>query len=271
MAGAVGSAPGGIVGVVTLLDRHCRIVWALVMREMATRYGRDNLGFLWVIAEPMIFCSAVSVIYSMIRTPFESGIPIVQFTITGYMPMILVRNTVNYASFAVPVNSELLYHRIVTPLHLFISRCTMEFLGVTAAFIVIIFFGNVFGYIGLPRDILKLLSAWLLLAWLAFALTLILGALTAIFEFVERFVQILTYIFLPLSGAFFMVAILPPRLRPAILTLPFIHCFELLRSGYFGRFLPVFYNVPYVVAWNVVLTLLGLLLIQFVRSRIEVL
>ena len=147
----------------------------------------------------------------------------------------------------------------------------MEFLGVTAAFIVIIFFGNVFGYIGLPRDILKLLSAWLLLAWLAFALTLILGALTAIFEFVERFVQILTYIFLPLSGAFFMVAIQPPRLRPAILTLPFIHCFELLRSGYFGRFLPVFYNVPYVVAWNVVLTLLGLLLIQFVRSRIEVL
>ena len=30
-----------------------RVVWALTLREILTRYGRHNIGFLWLFAEPM--------------------------------------------------------------------------------------------------------------------------------------------------------------------------------------------------------------------------
>lgn len=32
-----------------------RVVWALVMREMITRFGREGLGVLWIMAEPAMF------------------------------------------------------------------------------------------------------------------------------------------------------------------------------------------------------------------------
>ena len=39
--------------------RHARLLWALMMRELSTRYGRDNLGFLWLIGEPLLFTFGV--------------------------------------------------------------------------------------------------------------------------------------------------------------------------------------------------------------------
>jgi capsular polysaccharide transport system permease protein len=90
------------------------------------------------------------------------------------------------------------------------------------------------------------------------------------FDFVERIVGIITYIYIPVSGAFIMANTLAPGIRKAVLLLPFIHCSEMIRSGWFGEFIDVYYDPPYVAAWAAGLTLLGLLLVQFVRSRVEV-
>jgi capsular polysaccharide transport system permease protein len=252
------------------LDRHRRILWALLMRELSTRYGRDNLGFLWVVFEPMLFAGSVSIMWSAIRTPFENGIPIVPFVITGYLPLILVRQTVNYSVSAVKVNASLLYHRQVTPLHLFIARFLIEFIGVSTAFVIIVTLLNIVGLMSAPKDIKLVLAGWFLLAWIAFGMATIMGALAELFDFVERIVQIVTYIYIPFSGSFIMAATVAPGFRRALLFLPFIHCSEMLRSGYFGEFIVTYYDAGYAMIWAAGFTLLGLFLVQFVRSRVEV-
>ena len=252
------------------VDKHLRIIWALLMRELSTRYGRDGLGFLWVIGEPLIFAVAVSIMWSYIRTPFENGVRIVPFVITGYLPLILVRQTVNFSVSAVKVNSNLLYHRQITPLHLFTARYLIEFLGVTTAFVVISTALIFLGFMEAPKTLDLVLAGWFLLAWIALGMALIMGALAELFDFVERVVQIITYIYIPFSGAFIMAATLAPGFRRAVMVLPFIHCTEMLRSGWFGEFIPVFYHPLYAVEWAAALTVLGLLLVQFVRSRVEV-
>jgi capsular polysaccharide transport system permease protein len=75
---------------------------------------------------------------------------------------------------------------------------------------------------------------------------------------------------MPLSGAFFMVAMVPYPYRKLAMFLPFVHCFELMRGGYFGHLVKTYYDIPYAMAWSAGWTLLGLLLFQFVRERIEV-
>ena len=90
-----------------LLEEHSRIIWALMLRELATRYGRNNLGFLWVIGEPLVFCAAVLVLWRAIRGQYENGIGVIPFIMTGYMPTILVRHVVMYSLNAIKVNSPL--------------------------------------------------------------------------------------------------------------------------------------------------------------------
>ena len=252
------------------LDKHRRIIWALLMRELSTRYGRNDLGFLWVLAEPMVFAGAVAGLWSVIRPPFEYGVRVVPFTITGYMPLILIRQTAGFSVNAIKANQALLYHRHLTPLHLFASRFLVEFVGITFAYMLIVTVLNFFGAMPLPKDILVLLEGWALLAWLAFGVALIIGALSEIFDVVERFIQVVTYILIPLSGAFFMASSLPPIYRKFSMALPFIHCFEMMRGAYFGEFMKTYFSVPYVLMWASGLTITGLLFVQFVRGRLEV-
>jgi ABC-type polysaccharide/polyol phosphate export permease len=250
---------------------HGHIIWALLMREISTRYGRDNIGYVWLIAEPMLFGTGVSILYSYIRSPFENGIPVVAFTLTGYMPMILFRQGVNYSMNSTRVNNGLLYHRQITPLHLFISRFFTEFCGVSLAYMVEAFFAHMLGLLPVPKDMLLLVGGWLLLALQACGVAMFMNATSEVFDVVERFIPLLTYLFIPISGFMFMVATLPPKLQRAAEYIPFVHCFEMMRSGYFGEFLPVHYSIPYALAWGVGFVLLGLLSQQFVRPKVEVL
>jgi capsular polysaccharide transport system permease protein len=247
---------------------------ALLMRELSTRYGRDNVGFLWLILEPMVFASGVSMLWPLLRPPFENGIKLVPFIITGYLPLILVRQIIGYSVNGVRSNRSLLYHRHITPLHLLCTRILLEFIGVTLAGVTIISIYNILGLMSVPTDFLGLgyiYGGWFLTAWFAAATALVMASLAEIFEFVERFVQIVTYLMIPLSGAFWMAASMSPKARNLILTLPFIHQFEMIRRGYFGTSIATYFDAGYEVVWCACLTLLGLLLVQYVRGRVEAL
>jgi capsular polysaccharide transport system permease protein len=250
--------------------RHRRIIWALLLRELATRYGRENLGFLWVLGEPLLFCGSVSIMWSIIKPEYEHGIRIVPFVVTGYMPILLVRHMLSHGMYAVRVNAPLLYHRQVSVLHLFFARCLLELIGVTFAFLVICFGLAPFGLIEPPKDLHLVYVGWFLLAWISFGLAMIFGAIFELFEPIERFVSIITYLLVPLSGTFYMADWIPPHYRGYVLLLPFLNTVEMVRAGFFGEFVPTHYDIAYTVCWAVGLTTLGLALTTFVRRRVHV-
>lgn len=257
-------------GVGAEMRRHGAIIWALVLRELATRYGRNNIGFLWVIAEPLLFCAAVLVLWNAIKPPFEHGLRITPFVVTGYMPIVLVRHMITYALTCVKSNASLLYHRRISLLHLFLSRALLEFIGVSLAFLAVFVILAAFGLMEPPANLGLVYAGWLLLAWISFGLALIMGAVAELISIVERFVAALTYVLVPLSGTFYMAAWLPPEYRKMVLYLPFLHPVEMIRGGFFGGAVKVYYSVGYAAAWACALTFVGLLVLRFVRQRVEV-
>jgi hypothetical protein len=46
-----------------------RVLRALLMREMQTRFGRENLGFFWLMGEPLFLTCAVMVLWASWRPP----------------------------------------------------------------------------------------------------------------------------------------------------------------------------------------------------------
>src|SRR5471032_1113309 len=90
-----------------------RVLHALLMREVITRFGRENLGVLWLIGEPMIFTLGVTAIWTAAGLRHGSGMPIVAFAVTGYSSVLLWRNCATRCVMAIEANKGLLFHRNV--------------------------------------------------------------------------------------------------------------------------------------------------------------
>lgn len=229
------------------------------MREILTRYGRHNIGFLWLFGEPMIFTLGVAGFWYLAKFDEISSIPIVAFAITGYSSVLLWRGMPSRCISAIEPNLPLLYHRNVRLLDVFLARIGLEAVGTTISFaaLVLIFWG--FEVLDFPDNILKVCAAWVMLAWFGAGLGLFLGALSGTSELIEKLWHPASYLLFPLSGAAFLVDSLPPLAQDGVLLLPMVHGVEYLREGYFGSKISAHYDLGYMAAWNAVLTIAGLL------------
>jgi capsular polysaccharide transport system permease protein len=246
-----------------------RVLGALLMREVITRFGRENLGVLWLIAEPMMFTLGVTALWSAAGLSHGSNLPIAAFAITGYSSVLMWRNSVSRCNSAIQQNVNLLYHRNVQVIDVFITRIALEMAGATASFVVLSLFFMAIEWIAPPNDLLLVVAGWLMMAWFGASLSLVIGAATAYSEIVERIWHPTAYLLFPLSGAAFMVEWLTPGAREVVLLLPMVHGVEMIREGYFGGVVRTHYDVGYMALCCLGLTFLGLYLVRDAGRRVE--
>lgn len=247
-----------------------RVLHALLMREVITRFGRENLGVLWLVGEPMIFTLGVMAVWTALGFHHGSGIPIVAFAITGYSSVLLWRNCATRSSQAIESNRGLLYHRNVRPLDLFLTRIAVEIAGASGSFAVLSIAFMWMGLMPLPRDMLQVVLGWVLLAWFGASLALIIGGAAAVSTLAERLWHPAAYLLFPLSGAAFMVEWLPENFQRIVLLLPMVHGTELLRDGWFGDTVRTHYDVGYTSLVCLMLTLAGLQMVRVASRRLEI-
>lgn len=245
-----------------------RVIGALLMREILTRYGRHNIGFLWLFIEPMLFTVGVTALWTLTRSAHGSNLPIVPFAVTGYSTVLLWRNMPSRCIKALAPNSALLYHRNVKIIDIYASRLLLEVTGATISFMVLSLGFIALGMMAPPVDILKVLLGWFFVAWFGSSFALVLGAMSEKSEFIEKVWHPLSYITFPLSGAAFMVDWLPLKAQQFILFVPMIHGIECLRSGYFGEAVRAHYDIGYITSVCLCLTLLGLIMERAVSREI---
>lgn len=246
-----------------------RVIHALVLREVITRYGRHGLGVLWIVLEPMAFTLGVTGLWHIAKLHTVSNIPIIGFAITGYSSVLMWRNTANRCSKAIEPNLTLMYHRNVKVIDIFLSRIILEWVGATASIITLTLIFSGIGVMDLPSDMWSVIGGWLLLAWFSLGLGLIVGAVSERSETFERTWHVITYLMFPLSGAVYMVAWLPKAAQDAIVWLPMVHGVEMIRHGYFGEAVLTHENPAYFAAANVTLMLIGLALVRETGRRVQ--
>jgi ABC-type polysaccharide/polyol phosphate export permease len=250
------------------LHTQFRVISALLMREMITRYGRHNIGFLWLFVEPMIFTLGVTILWNLMGHHKSDGASITEFVLTGYSTVLLWRNMPARCVGALMPNFSLMFHRQVKPIDVYFARILLEFLGATTSFMLLTILFHFIGLVSWPHDQITMWTGWILLAWYAASLSLFIGALSERFEIIDKFWHPLMYLLLPLSGSFFIVSALPPKLRDLVLLQPTAHCAEMVRAGYFGPTHEWTYSIGYVVAFNMVLMFLGLIQVRHVSKTL---
>jgi ABC-type polysaccharide/polyol phosphate export permease len=235
-----------------------RVVGALLMREILTRYGRHNIGFLWLFVEPMMFTLGVAALWTAFHMTHGSDVPIVAFALTGYSTVLLWRNMPGRCVHALQPNATLMYHRQVKSIDIYLARIILEGAGATVSFALLSVVFSCLGWMALPEDPLKVIIGWLTLAYFGSALAILIGSLSEQYEFVEKIWHPMMYFMFPLSGAAFFMNDLPANARDFFKYVPMVNCVEYIREGYFGNTMKFHHDILYVFEISSFLVLLAI-------------
>lgn len=246
-----------------------RVIGALVMRELHTRYGRQNVGYIWLFLEPMMLAATVALLHAKSGLHLGGDIKPVPLALIGYCNFMTFRSIFSRAEGALEANLPLLNHRTVSVVDILVGRAILEAAGTWIAFVILIGLAIALGLANPPARPLILLVGMTSMVWLSFSLGMIVCAVTHERQSIGRLVHPLTYVMMPLSGAFFTMASLPDSIRKIFLVVPLAHIFEILRYGWFVSAHSEYIDPLYLLAWLLGSTLVGLLLLSLARQRIH--
>ena len=245
------------------------VIGGLFMREIYARFGRENIGFMWLLVEPALFTTGVIALWSIIHTGHDET-PLVPFLLTGYMPLLLYRHVVTSCIRAMQHNQSLMYHRRITVLSIYLARQGVEILGTVASFAICMVYFGILGWVDYPKDLGLMVAGWVLYIWCVSSFGILLGALSERAEIVEKLWAPVSYLSVPTTGAFFMVYWMPLEFHKYLTIFPLINASEMIRGGYFGATVPAVYDWQYTAMCAFFCMAVGMYLLKDARRYLEI-
>lgn len=239
-----------------------RVVFALILREMSSVYGRSAMGYLWAILEPVAAIALLSFVFSLILRAPALGNSFPLFYATGYLPFMFYMGTsVNIAT-CIRFSKQLLFYPRVTYIDAIFARLLLSFLTHTVVFYIIII-GIVL--IEDTRTILQfqyIFSSFLMAATLAFGIGVVNCFLFEVFPSWMQLWSILTRPLFILSCIFFTPESVPEPFRSYLLYNPLVHIVSEMRRGFYPFYDGVYISHIYVYGLSLTLAVIGLFLLK---------
>jgi len=245
------------------------VIKALLVRDALMRFGHENLGFFWVILEPLLFASGVTVLWTMLNET-RGRVSTITFALTAYVMITFFRHVVQGSNRILSRNLPLRFHVNVKPLDIYTSRVLLEASGCLAAFYVAYVPLAILGFIDPMRDPLLAMGGYALHVWFCFSFGLIMAALSEMSEVLERVLPVTMYLTLPFTGIFSMQSWLPPKARDVLAWSPMVHTLEMFRAGMFSADVVTIWDAWFVVWWCFGQTVVAFILFDYVRRRIDI-
>jgi capsular polysaccharide transport system permease protein len=248
-----------------------RVIQALLLREMQVRFGRDNIGILWIIIEPMMFAITVTLMHAASGfAQHGRGEDVYAFTVIGYCLFIIFRNIFNRAESAIHESLNLFYHRAVSPLDIVVAKSLVDMIGCTCAVVILLGFGIALDLCDWPARPLYLVAATVMIYWLTLGLSMLVAAYAHKHHFFGRLVHPFSYAMVPLSGAFVTMGFLPTWAREYMAWNPMMTIFEMARYGQFEVATDEYVYSTFAFAVCSALSYWGLLAMRRLRTQLHV-
>jgi capsular polysaccharide transport system permease protein len=250
--------------------RTSRTIFALMLREMATSYGRSPGGYLWAVLEPVAALAMFSLGFSLLFAAPPIGNSFILFYATGFMPFMLFNDVANKIATSINFSRPLLAYPVVTFLDALLARFLLNVL--THLMIsYLIFFAIIFVFgaraeLNLPVILLGFAMA----AFLGIGIGALNCYLMTAFGLWERTWQILTRPLFVVSGIFFTYESMPRSAQDIAWYNPLIHVIGVTRDGFYGSYRADYISITFVLAVASMTLSLGLLLLwRHHRSLLE--
>jgi capsular polysaccharide transport system permease protein len=239
-----------------------RVIAALVIREMAAKFGRSAGGYFWAIAEPLGGILMLSIAFSLaLRTP-PLGTSFMLFYATGIIPFSMFQTMSKSVAGSVSTNKGLMNYPVVTALDAVFAKFVLSFITIVLVGLVVMS-AVVFGtglHVNLDPGAVTL--AFLGAALLGLGVGTVNCVLFGLFPTWKNVWAVLTRPLLLLSGVLFTYDSVPRAFQEALWWNPLIHLTGLMRAGFYGVYDARYVSLPYVFGVSLCLFVIGAYLLR---------
>ena len=239
-----------------------RAIFALMLREMVTSYGRSPGGYIWAVLEPVAAIGLLAVAFSVAFDTPLLGASFPLFYATGYLPYMLFHDVTNKSATAVRFSLPLLSFAVINWLDVIFARFLLNVLThlMVGALVIAAML------IALETRATPDLGRILMTTCMGAALALGAGMLNAwaflAFPVWERIWGVATRPLFIASGIFFLFDDLPEWVQSFLWYNPLFHVTGEMRRGFYATYSPDYINPSYVFGVSFGLLVLGLMLLH---------
>lgn len=246
---------------------QCRVIAALMLREVHTINGNSKLGYLWVLVQSVFSIAVFWALRSFMGAQAPHGMSMALFLALGFGTWAVFNDGISKSMTAFSANRNLLTFPQVTEFDVMLARVivlTSTQIVVTAIIIgVSVLMGQVFR----PSNYLLFLVVVLIVPLCALGIGMIISALAVFIPVLEKVVPMVMRILFFVSGVFFSVNIFPNYIAEILMWNPILQSVELLRSSLHQGYVVTGLSVLYLGIFALGALGLGGFLERYVRSR----
>lgn len=235
-----------------------RVLHALMLREMITRYGRSSLGYLWAVLEPAAVIALLSLLFMQIAHSPPEGRSFPLFYASGYIAFHWFHDISSVTARSVHVNRPLLSFSTIMPLDFAIARFLLQ--AIAGLLVAMIVLGTILMIFPDPftPDPVWLLKAFGLSCLLGFSVGLANCWFFAASRTWEIVWGVISRPLFLVSCVFFSFESLPEEARDVLQYNPVVHLVGALRAGLYAEFDSSHVSVGYVSVVSLALLITGL-------------
>ena len=255
--------------IVNVLSTHSRVIKAILIRDMRTRFGRTHFTYLVAIGWPLSHLVGMVVMFTAVDRMLPFGGNSTIFISTGALPYILCLYPARLMGHAITQNAGALSFPIVRTVDLIIAKCILE--GLTAFIAGLIFAGGLWalGFDVIPLDIPTALTSFYAAVFFGLSIGTVAMTMKAILK-TPGYLTVLLMLVVCYAGSGVYINLLPttPTMRTLIDFNPIYHLVQWTRSAYFDTHSAVPLDKSYVLRLSCFFLFLGLAGERLFRGKI---
>jgi capsular polysaccharide transport system permease protein len=246
-----------------------RVVDAVMLRDMRTRFSRSRLGYVWAIFEPISHLLTLGMVFSYLNTaPPPIGTNLFLFYCTGLLPYLMWSHISNEVTQSVSGNGAVLRLPSVRTTDVMAARSLLQFATEIVVAVVVFGIAASLGEQGMPADPLQAAAAFLSLGLLGIgtgAINLVLCRTMHCWDTLFQSVVRLLYF---ASGIYYSPIAMPAFVRDILVWNPILQGIEWFRAGFFRQYDPHWLDRGYVLCWVAATLVIGLAMERAARRRL---
>lgn len=250
------------------LRASLRAISALMLRDMASKYGRTPGGYVWVIAEPLGMIVVLSFAFSLIAKTPPIGSSFLLFYATGVLPFGYYGELQNAMLRMLKQSRNLLTYPVVSWIDAVIARLILSTL--TQLLVSYLVMTGIFLFIDVHAviDVGALATSYLMAACIGVGVGLVNCVFAAFVPIWGTLWGIATRPMFLASGIIFLYNDMPQLAQDILWWNPLIHVTGLGRAAFFPTYDVTYVSHTFVFGTGIGLTALGLLLVKRFHKRI---